>query len=45
MSERNNFKDGKICLGSWFQRFQLMVGYLHCFWAAGKAGNHGRRAL
>jgi hypothetical protein len=29
--ETNDLKRGKVCLGLQFQRFQIMVGWLHCF--------------
>jgi hypothetical protein len=32
----------KIYFGSLFQKFRVMVTWLHCFWTCGEAEHHGR---
>jgi hypothetical protein len=38
-------KGGRIYLRSWFQKFQSMATWLHCFWASCEAEHQGRQSM
>jgi hypothetical protein len=38
----NQPEGGKVYFDSHYQRIQSMDNLLHCFWACGKAEDHGR---
>jgi hypothetical protein len=39
---KNPLKGENIYFGSWFQRFQFMVTWLHCFWVFGETEYHDK---
>jgi hypothetical protein len=42
---KKNQLGGRIYFGSWFQRFQSMVGQLNCFQCQGETEDHGREHM
>jgi hypothetical protein len=45
VTEIINLLGGKIYFGSWFQRFQSVVGWLPCFCTCGEAIYHGGKCV
>lgn len=40
-----NFKGGKACFCSQFQKFQSLVSWIHCSWICGKAEHYGKECV